>query len=46
MWTMTRAADIFATTRWTRVIQAGSDLTGAGAALEELCQAFWYPLYA
>jgi RNA polymerase sigma-70 factor (ECF subfamily) len=39
--------DIFVTTRWTMVLQAGcSDTTRARAALEHLCQAYWYPLYA
>ncbi|HWB58319.1 MAG TPA: sigma-70 family RNA polymerase sigma factor [Chthoniobacteraceae bacterium] len=39
--------DIFATTRWTAVLDAGrSDNTRARAALAELCQAYWYPLYA
>jgi len=39
--------DIFVTTRWTLVLQAAhSDTTGACAALEDLCQAYWYPLYA
>jgi RNA polymerase sigma factor (sigma-70 family) len=38
--------DIFVTTRWTMVLRAGrSDTTGAAAALTELCQAYWYPLY-
>jgi RNA polymerase sigma-70 factor (ECF subfamily) len=39
--------DVFATTRWTVVLAAGS---GGGpqadVALEELCRAYWYPLYA
>jgi len=39
--------DIFVTTRWTVVLQAAhSDTTRARAALEDLCQAYWYPLYA
>ncbi|HEY2342329.1 MAG TPA: sigma-70 family RNA polymerase sigma factor [Chthoniobacteraceae bacterium] len=39
--------DIFATTRWTAVLTAGqSDSTRAKAALAELCQTYWYPLYA
>jgi len=39
--------DIFATTRWTVVLAAGrkSD-TRAQGALEELCDAYWFPLYA
>lgn len=38
---------VFATTRWTVVLAAGqSDTAHARAALEKLCQAYWYPLYA
>ena len=33
----------FATTRWTMVRAAGES---AGAALEDLCTAYWFPLYA
>ena len=33
----------FYTTRWTVVLQAQDE---AGTALEELCQRYWYPLYA
>jgi RNA polymerase sigma-70 factor (ECF subfamily) len=37
----------FAPTRWTLVRCAGSfDCTQSGLALEELCQTYWYPLYA
>lgn len=39
--------DWFATTHWTLVVTAGrTDSTSAGAALEELCRTYWYPLYA
>lgn len=39
--------DLFATTRWTMVLQAGGSLDGsATAALEELCRIYWFPLYA
>jgi len=39
--------DIFVTTRWTMVLRAArSDTTRARAALGDLCQAYWYPLYA
>jgi RNA polymerase sigma factor (sigma-70 family) len=39
--------DIFVTTRWTMVLRAArSDTTRAHAALEDLCKAYWYPLYA
>jgi len=38
---------VFATTHWSVVLAArGSDLPEAAAALEELCRAYWYPLYA
>jgi DNA-directed RNA polymerase specialized sigma24 family protein len=37
----------FATTYWSVVLAAGGEsLTEAGAALEKLCQSYWYPLYA
>jgi RNA polymerase sigma factor (sigma-70 family) len=40
-------APVFATTHWTIVLAAGrSDTTRAGAALEKLCQNYWFPLYA
>ena len=39
--------DYFATTRWTVVLRAGrSDSTQARGALAQLCQTYWYPLYA
>lgn len=40
--------EAFMTTRWTIVLAAGrtNDTTGVRAALEELCQSYWYPLYA
>ena len=39
--------DYFATTRWTLVLTAARrDAPGSGAALEELCATYWYPLYA
>jgi RNA polymerase sigma-70 factor (ECF subfamily) len=38
---------IFATTRWTMVLNAGRlDSPEASQALAELCRVFWYPLYA
>lgn len=41
------AQDIFLTTRWTAVLAAArSDTVRARAALGELCQTYWYPLYA
>ena len=37
----------FPTTRWSRVLAAGDHADPeAGAALAELCAAYWYPLYA
>ncbi len=43
----TRRGSIFATTQWTMVLMAGqSDAPEARSALETLCQAYWYPLYA
>lgn len=38
---------VFVTTQWSVVLSAGrSDTTRARAALESLCQTYWYPLYA
>jgi len=35
------------TTHWSLVVAAGSDLsTPARAALSQLCETYWYPLYA
>jgi RNA polymerase sigma-70 factor (ECF subfamily) len=37
----------FVTTHWSVVLKAGeADTTRARAALEELCQTYWFPLYA
>ena len=39
--------DVFATTHWSVVLAAGRDAsTQADAALEKLCRAYWFPLYA
>jgi RNA polymerase sigma factor (sigma-70 family) len=39
--------EVFATTRWTVVVHAQQgDSTEAREALETLCRAYWYPLYA
>src|SRR5438034_8878217 len=44
--TPTRAAQ-FATTHWSVVLAAGdSSASAAQPALEQLCRAYWYPLYA
>lgn len=40
------SAGVFATTRWTVVMQAGTDSPQAHQALETLCRNYWYPLYA
>lgn len=40
-------AGVFVTTRWSMVLgAAGADSPDAHAALERLCTAYWYPLYA
>src|SRR5258708_22101431 len=40
-------AAVFATTHWSVVRAAGkSEATQAAEALEKLCRAYWYPLYA
>ena len=37
----------FATTHWSLVLRAGRDRSAASLeALEQLCRAYWYPLYA
>ena len=39
--------EYFATTQWTLVLNAGrSESTSAREALAQLCQSYWYPLYA
>jgi RNA polymerase sigma-70 factor (ECF subfamily) len=44
---LTAPGDIFVTTRWTVVLAAGRGRTPqADRALEELCRAYWFPLYA
>jgi RNA polymerase sigma-70 factor (ECF subfamily) len=41
-----RGAAQFATTHWSVVLEAGhGSSVAAQTALEELCQAYWYPLY-
>ena len=38
---------VFATTHWSVVLAAGGETTPqATDALEKLCRAYWYPLYA
>lgn len=42
-----RAAAVFRTTQWSMILEAGSDdSVRSAAAMEELCQRYWYPLYA
>jgi len=42
-----RPADVFVTTRWTVVLHAGHKSSPqSDRALGELCQTYWYPLYA
>lgn len=42
-----KSTDVFATTHWTAVLAAGNkENPQSERALEELCQAYWYPLYA
>jgi RNA polymerase sigma-70 factor (ECF subfamily) len=42
-----RVSPVFATTHWSVVLAAGHDRSDkAASALEELCQTYWYPLYA
>ena len=39
--------ELFTTTHWSVVLAAGQlDAPRAGEALEQLCRAYWYPLYA
>ncbi|MGO8764458.1 MAG: RNA polymerase sigma factor [Limisphaerales bacterium] len=43
----TGPGDIFATTQWTVVLAAGDRRSPESSrALEELCRAYWFPLYA
>jgi RNA polymerase sigma-70 factor (ECF subfamily) len=41
------ASALFLTTRWSVVVSAQNEAApDAAAALEALCRAYWYPLYA
>ena len=40
------AARDFATTHWSLVLHARGDSSGAPTALAQLCESYWYPLYA
>jgi RNA polymerase sigma factor (sigma-70 family) len=45
--TNTAPCDVFATTHWTVVLAAGKRRTAQSEhALEQLCQTYWFPLYA
>ena len=37
---------VFATTRWTLVLEAGGESPAAHEALEKLCRLYWRPVYA
>jgi RNA polymerase sigma factor (sigma-70 family) len=42
-----KGSGLFATTHWSVVLAAGREESAqAGEALERLCRAYWYPLYA
>src|SRR5438046_10553771 len=44
-----RRDELFASTRWTMVLEAGNSMTVSAhalSALSELCQIYWRPLYA
>ena len=41
-----QAASRFPTTRWSLVRTAGTEDPAGRAALEQLCENYWYPLYA
>jgi RNA polymerase sigma-70 factor (ECF subfamily) len=42
-----KTCSVFATTHWSVVLAAGrNDCPAAAEALERLCRAYWYPLYA
>jgi RNA polymerase sigma-70 factor (ECF subfamily) len=42
----TSAPRVFATTHWSVVLAAGQESAPAQRALETLCRAYWYPIYA
>ncbi len=43
----TEAPGVFATTHWSLIVAAKGTLSSPGAeALDSLCRAYWYPLYA
>jgi len=47
IWDAEGRSGIFATTHWSVVLTAGqAGSSQAAAALENLCRAYWYPLYA
>jgi RNA polymerase sigma-70 factor (ECF subfamily) len=44
---MPEPTSAFATAHWSLVLQAGQgDSPAAQAALERLCESYWFPLYA
>jgi RNA polymerase sigma factor (sigma-70 family) len=40
------AKENFSATHWSLVLRAAGDEAGSGPALAQLCQRYWYPLYA
>ena len=44
--TADRSRRRFATTRWSQVIAAAGVSATADTALADLCEAYWYPIYA
>src|SRR5215472_3422133 len=43
----TQSPPLFTTTHWSVVLRAGeTNSPGAAQALDQLCRAYWYPLYA
>lgn len=40
------AARAFRTTHWSVILAVGQEGAEQSAALEKLCQAYWFPLYA
>lgn len=44
--TAATSAARFAATHWSAVVRAGGPDPGNAGALEELCQVYWFPLYA
>ena len=41
-----RRAQEFASTQWSMVLRAGRGSVEAQQAMEQLCELYWYPIYA